>query len=194
MGNAFWDDLFRALLWHGPWRGDGCLVVRVGEIGAKCIAFEKCGRVEISSKEFERFRLERGDTVLARAIGSKNHLGKASLFTSHTEPIVIDSHVMRLRPNTEKCDPVWFYSLLASEKGKLILQEAGGATAVQFNINAKQASKLRTPLPPRHLQMEFVKQLGRIEAQRTAMTDSFKELEENFNSLMQRAFKGELAE
>ena len=54
-----------------PAAGRGYLVVRVGEVGESRIAFERCGRVEISEKDFAKFRLERGDTVIARAIGSK---------------------------------------------------------------------------------------------------------------------------
>ena len=130
-----------------PAAGRGYLVVRVGEVGESRIAFERCGRVEISGKDFAKFRLERGDTVIARAIGSKNHLGKASFFADFDEATVIDSHVMRLRPDPIKCDGLWFYSLISSERGKALLQQTGGATAVQFNINAKQASSVQVALP-----------------------------------------------
>ena len=101
-----------------PAAGRGYLVVRVGEVGESRIAFERCGRVEISEKDFAKFRLERGDTVIARAIGSKNHLGKASFFADFDEATVIDSHVMRLRPDPIKCDGLWFYSLISSDRGK----------------------------------------------------------------------------
>ena len=40
----------------------GYLVVRVGEVGESRIAFERSARVEISEKDFAKFRLERGDT------------------------------------------------------------------------------------------------------------------------------------
>jgi type I restriction enzyme S subunit len=62
-----------------PANGSGHIVVRVGEVGSSIIKFEKCGRVEISEKDFNKYKLEVGDTVIARAIGSKNQLGKASL-------------------------------------------------------------------------------------------------------------------
>jgi len=82
-----------------PALGKGCIVVRVGEVGSDRIDFERCGRVELSDKDKEKFRLEPGDTVLARAIGSRNHLGKCSYFDGYEEDVYIDSHVMRLRPN-----------------------------------------------------------------------------------------------
>ena len=177
-----------------PAAGRGYLVVRVGEVGESRIDFERCGRVEISEKDFAKFRLERGDTVFARAIGSKNHLGKASFFTDFDEATVIDSHVMRLRPDPIKCDGLWFYSLISSDRGKVLLQQTGGATAVeeQFNINAKQASSLQVALPPLNLQRHFAAIAESVERQKASQRTHLAELDTLFASLQSRAFRGEL--
>jgi type I restriction enzyme S subunit len=170
----------------------GFLVVRVGEVGQSRIAFSRCQRVEIEEKDFKKFKLEPGDTVIARAIGSKNQLGKASYFQGFKEPVVIDSHVMRFRPDPLKCDGFWLYSLLASERGKLLLQRAGGATAVQFNINSRQASALQIPNPPLDLQRRFATIVQSIESQKSRLRAHLAELDTLFASLQSRAFNGEL--
>ena len=175
-----------------PARGRGYLVVRVGEVGESRIAFERCGRVAISDKDVAKFRLEPGDTVIARAIGSKNHLGKASYFAGFDETIVIDSHVMRLRPDPTKCDGLWFYSLISSDRGKVLLQQIGGATAVQFNINAKQASSMEIALPPLDLQHQFASIVESVEFQKASQRAHLAELDTLFASLQSRAFRGEL--
>ena len=175
-----------------PAKGEGSLVVRVGELGQFNIAFERCGRVKLSEADFDKFVIVPGDTVLARAIGSKNQLGKASYYSGYTESVVIDSHVMRLRPNREICNPEWFYRFVSSDGGKSLLQKAGGATAVQFNINAKQASKIKIPLPPLALQNKFIelcssyfKYSNNSLVQESMVFDLFK-------SLSQKAFAGEI--
>jgi len=175
-----------------PARGRGYLVVRVGELGRLTIALDRCGRVEVTDKDFEKFKLVPGDTVIARAIGSRGHLGKASYFSGHVEPVIIDSHVMRLRPNQDVCDGRWLYSLLASDRGKLLLQRAGGQTAVQFNINAKQASALQIPVPPMPMQRQFVAAAEGIERQAELARAHLAELDNLFASLQHRAFRGEL--
>ena len=175
-----------------PAAGRGYLVVRVGEVGESRIAFERCGRVEISEKDFAKFRLERGDTVIARAIGSKNHLGKASFFAGFDEATVIDSHVMRLRPDPIKCDGLWFYSLISSDRGKVLLQQTGRATAVQFNINAKQASSVQVALPPLDLQHHFAAIAESVECQKASQRAHLAELDTLFASLQSRAFRGDL--
>ena len=175
-----------------PAKGKGLLVVRVGEVGQTQVAFEKCGRVSITDSEIEKYKLEIGDTVIARAIGSKNHLGKSSYFCGHKETIIIDSHVMRLRPDDQICNPIWFYSLLSSPFGKLLLQQSGGPTAVQFNINAKQASGIKIPLPPIALQKKFASLHSVYSEQKSRLQAHLTKLEELFASLQSSAFKGEL--
>ncbi len=175
-----------------PAAGKGYLVVRVGEVGHARINYKQCGRVELSDKDFEKFRLKSGDTVIARAIGSKKQLGKASLFSGFCEPVVIDSHIMRFRPDPTKCDGTWFYSMISSDRGKLLLQQAGGATAVQFNINAQQASSLLIPIPPTELQETFANLVRKAYQMQETSKVSVEKMTAQFNGLAQRAFQNEL--
>ncbi len=47
-------------------------------------------------------------------------------------------------------------------------------------------------LPPLELQNQFASIVEKVEAEKAKLEDSLKEMEDNFNSIMQRAFKGEL--
>lgn len=175
-----------------PATGNGYLVVRVGEIGSENVAFGKCGRVEQTEEELRRFRLLPGDILIARAIGSRDQLGKCSFFHGHEEVVVGDSHVMRLRPDSTKCHPYWLYFLLSSPAGKLLLQSKGGATAVQFNINSAQASDLNIPVPPIDLQIQFVELASKVRSKSARDVQSTGCSEMLFASLQHRAFRGEL--
>ena len=48
------------------------------------------------------------------------------------------------------------------------------------------------PIPPIELQNQFVDFVKQVDKLKFEMEKSLKELEDSFNSLMQRAFKGEL--
>ena len=167
-------------------------VVRVGEIGQKQINFSKCKNVNLNEKEQERYLLCTGDIVLARAIGSISHLGKASLFESYNTPVVFDSHVMRLRFDHSLISPEFFYNWMQSAGGRAIFLKNSGQTAVQFNINAKQISGIKIKLPPIVLQNQFAQHIEAIEQQKQSAQSSLEKSEALFNSLLQRAFKGEL--
>jgi len=70
--------------------------------------------------------------------------------------------------------------------------EATAPESAQKNINLKILSELDIPVAPFELQNSFADRVQEIEAQKEAMTTSLRELENNFNSISQRAFKGEL--
>ena len=52
--------------------------------------------------------------------------------------------------------------------------------------------KLKAIVPPIELQSQFADFVNQVDKLKFEMEKSLKELEDNFNSLMQKAFKGEL--
>ena len=64
--------------------------------------------------------------------------------------------------------------------------------AAQKNINLKILRELDLPLPPITLQNQFAERIQAIESQKQQAQASLQKSEDLFNSLLQRAFKGEL--
>ena len=62
----------------------------------------------------------------------------------------------------------------------------------QPNLNTGIMREYVQILPPMKLQQEFTKFIKQVDKLKFEMEKSLKELEDNFNSLMQKAFKGEL--
>jgi len=63
---------------------------------------------------------------------------------------------------------------------------------VQFNINTKEISALRIPIPPLPLQREFAAQVPAVERLKASQRASLAKLDALFASLQHRAFRGEL--
>lgn len=176
-----------------PSHSDGTQrVVRVGELGGRKVNYEKCGGITLTGKDFERYRLFEGDFLLARAIGSRSHLGKASLFIEQDIDYVYDSHVMRLRFDSKLMSSEFYFELMKTDGGRTLFLNSSSQTAVQFNINAKQISLINLPVPPLSLQNVYLKDLKKIKRLYSSNTLVSEEYNNAFNSLMQRAFKGEL--
>lgn len=135
---------------------------------------------------------EPGDLLLARAIGSESHLGKASILQHTTHVVVFDSHVMRLRFIPKLLSPVFFLQWLKTEGGRTRFMREAGRTAVQFNVNAKQISKVEIPLPPIELQEQFVRFYTRTLKCIGNYGSGHEATDKLFNSLLQRAFCGKL--
>jgi type I restriction enzyme S subunit len=168
------------------------LVVRVGELGKVDVALDRCKSVTLSGQELKRFYLSSGDFLLARAIGSADHLGKASIFQETSAPVVFDSHVMRLRFKNNVIHSTFFYEWLKSTGGKALFMRRAGQTAVQFNVNSEQIGEIEIPLPPYLTQMKFVALFEKVRKLYQKTNCTLEGSTQLFNSLLQRAFKGEL--
>ncbi len=167
-------------------------VVRVGEIGGRQVAIERCGKVTLSDAELERYRCRSGDFLLARAIGSASHLGKASILQDHDGVVVFDSHVMRLRFEPQRTSPFWFSQWMRTRGGRALFMRQAGRTAVQFNVNAKQIARVRVPIPDRELQERFLDVARAARQLQARERTAANEADDLFHSLAQRAFRGEL--
>ena len=59
-------------------------------------------------------------------------------------------------------------------------------------IRSKELQKILIPIPEIELQNQFADFANQVDKLKSQMETSIKELEDNFNSLMQKAFKGQL--
>ena len=62
----------------------------------------------------------------------------------------------------------------------------------QFKMNKNNLNRIPVPIPPTDLQEKFAERVQAIEAQKTQAQESLDKAKELFNSLLQKAFKGEL--
>lgn len=87
----------------------------------------------------------------------------------------------------ENMDFIWYQLKLSYED----LRDLGRGGS-QPNLNTNLIKSYQLIFPPMELQNKFVKFTKQVDKLKFEMEKSLKELEDNFNSLMQKAFKGEL--
>ena len=167
-------------------------VIRVGELGNYDVALGKSKTVTLSEHDRKRFEARPGDLLLARAIGSAAHLGKASLLQEVDEVVVFDSHVMRLRADASRLRSAFLWYWLQTSGGRARFLKRAGRTAVQFNINAKQVGEVSMAVPPIENQDEFVSLAVTARGTVASMETAARMHSDLFNSLAQRAFRGQL--
>jgi type I restriction enzyme S subunit len=148
--------------------------------------------VSLPREAVERHSVRDGDLLMARAIASQEHLGKAVIAYPGERKWAFDSHLMRLRFKQERVLPEFVRHLLMTPGGRQLFLRASRRSAVQFNINTKEIAALRIPLPPLKLQESFVRHTRAVEELRSCQCRSRTELDALFASLQHRAFRGEL--
>ena len=105
-------------------------------------------------------------------------------------PVSLGLNQIMVRTN-EKVNITYLHTLLNTDYGK---HQIGTRVqgAVTKSITKGAIKEIPIILPPIELQNEFADFVKQVDKLKSQMETSLKELEDNFNSLMQIAFKGEL--
>ena len=108
-------------------------------------------------------------------------------------PARVNQHVSILRTKKNIVTPIFLSHLMISENVKRHLLKVGSAGgAIMEAITKEQLEKYLIPVPPIALQNQFAERVTIIEQQKVVAQASLEKSEELFNSLLQKAFKGEL--
>jgi type I restriction enzyme S subunit len=172
--------------------GGAWLTIRVANIQNDTLNLTSKKFVTLENDMLERHTVREGDLLLARAIGSEEHLGKCIIAYPGNEKWAFDSHLMRVRLDRQKCEPEWVKSLLESVGGRQLFLNNTRKSAVQFNINSKEFGNIVVPLPELDRQREF---LGRVREMRElteVQSTSRVHLDALFQSMLHGAFTGEI--
>ncbi len=164
------------------------LSLRVANIQNWALTLEDSKYIDLSEDALERHTLRDGDIVLARAIASAEHLGKCVVVRPAGRKWAFDSHLMRIRLNSEVIEPVYVRELFRTPGGRTIFLQSTRKTTVQYNINTKELRALKVPVPPIGLQRDFCRRVEALEAIRETMKASMEKLDRLFFSLQHRVF------
>jgi len=163
------------------------LDLRVANIQGGQLALDDKKWIDLPKDQIKRFSLRDGDILLARAIGSLDHLGKA-IIVSPNGDWTFDSHLMRVRLNREKLLSVVFKTFLESSAGRKEFLKYTRRSAVQFNINGKELRKIRVPLPPLDLQRQFATKAEAVRGIIARQAAALATAQANFDALLHQAF------
>lgn len=147
--------------------------------------------VDLDEKEIKKYLVHKGELLFNRT-NSKELVGKTAVYNRDI-PMAYAGYLVKLITN-EKGNSVYISAYLNSIHGKALLLNMAKNIVGMANINAEELKSIKILIPPISLQNSFAERVQAIESQKEAMKTSLKEMEDNFNSLMQRAFNGELVQ
>ena len=145
--------------------------------------------INVSEKDKSKYLVRRGDVLFNRT-NSKELVGKTGIVET-TEPFVIAGYLIRVRTN-ELANPYYVWAHLNSKWAKTTLSNMCKSIVGMANINAQELQDIKILKVPIDLQNQFAEHVQQFEKQKQLAQQSLQKSEELFNSLLQRAFKGEL--
>lgn len=130
-------------------------------------------------------------TKTGRINTENSSLGRAAMFLGEDDSANINGHVYLIRLKKNIINEFVLFILTIDVYREYIRSVCVGGIDKR-QINKEHLEEFPIILPPVELQNEFVGFIKEVDKLKLKIEDSLKELESNFNSLMQKAFKGEL--
>lgn len=133
----------------------------------------------------KRSKVDIGDIIMPM-IGT---IGNPAIVESFCEFAI--KNLALIKCNDKCVNNIFLKVLLKSKFLEIeIIKKSRGGT--QKFLSLGDIRNLKIPLPPLDLQKEFADKVQKIEQQKQLLEKSLALMEDNFNSLMQKAFRGEL--
>lgn len=129
-----------------------------------------------------------GGEIIINKIGSA---GKVYLMPYLNRPVSLAMNQFMLKFNEEKVNHIFLYNLLLTPYMEAKIKEKVRG-AVTKTITKDAIREIKIIVPPIEMQNEFVQIVNQVDQMKLKMEESLAELQNNFNSLMQKAFNGEL--
>ena len=170
----------------------GVPVLRIGNINS---GYFKSSNLKFWNKDdnLDKYLVKPNDLVisLTGTVG-KDDYGNICVIEHDYEEYYLNQRNAKLEINDEMILNKYYlvHLLKMSEIKKRLTSISRGVR--QANISNSDIQNLEIILPPIELQNQFADFVTQVDKLKFEMERSLKELEDNFNSLMQKAFKGEL--
>lgn len=143
--------------------------------------------MDFNEKEMKKFTLEYGDLLVCEG----GDVGRCAIWKNELSDCYYQKALHRVRVNNEVVTPEYIqeYFYWMSKLGGL----SASVSEVTFShLTAAKMAELKVPVPPIELQVKYKEKIEALNSQLTQTNASSHDFSDLFDSLMQRAFKGEL--
>jgi type I restriction enzyme S subunit len=137
---------------------------------------------------------QKGDLLFSRA-NTREMVGATCIVDAQYENFFLPDKLWRLDLKSDKASN-WYIKFLLTHDGfrENLRKVATGTSGSMLNISKAKLTKLNIPLAPVTLQNQFAERIQLIEQQKQQAHACLEKSEALFNSLLQRAFTGELTQ
>ena len=145
--------------------------------------------IDLSEKDQTKYIVENGDILFNRT-NSRDLVGKTAVFRE-AKPMAYAGYLIRVRSNKDN-HTEFISAFLNSDYMKSYLRDKCKSIVGMANINAQELQDFKIMRVPHELQLDYANIVYKTEEIKAQMQQQLDELNDAFNGLMQRAFKGEL--
>jgi type I restriction enzyme, S subunit len=166
--------------------------LRVANVYRDKLNLEEIKLISVTEQELTRTALEKGDLLIVEGHGNNQEIGRSSVWDGSIANCVHQNHLIRVRVDGDKADPYYVSNFLNSAGGRRQLTKCSKTTSGLNTISSSNVKAIQILLPPIEKQKKYIELQTKILAGYKKLSLHSSDSENLFNSLLQRAFRGEL--
>jgi type I restriction enzyme S subunit len=166
--------------------------LRVANVYRDKLLLDEIKNIRVTSSELERINMKAGDILIVEGHGNKEEIGRSSVWDGSIENCVHQNHLIRVRLDPNKAEPIYISAYLNSAGGRCQLTKFGKTTSGLNTISTSNVKATKVLCPPIEMQKRYLDFQRKLTEAKNASVQHLEQSENLFNSLLQRAFRGEL--
>jgi type I restriction enzyme S subunit len=169
--------------------------LRVANVYANELRLDDIEYIGVADSELDKLLIRAGDLLIVEGNGSKDQIGRLAIWDGSIESCVHQNHLIKVRP-IEPQMPKWILYWLQSPGGRQFVELVASSTSGLFTLSVNKVGNLFIPLPPLAEQTRIVAEVERrlsvVEELESVVTANLKRAARLRQSILQKAFTGEL--
>ncbi|WP_248698090.1 restriction endonuclease subunit S [Methanosarcina acetivorans] len=165
--------------------------LRVANVQDGYLDLTEIKEIEVLPSDVEKYALQGGDILLTEG-GDPDKLGRGAVWNRQIPTCIHQNHIFRVRVNRECLVPEYLSMLIGSTYGKMYFLKSAKQTTGIASINSTQLKNFPALIASLDLQLRFAEMVHQIEKTTVSQQQSSFKINNLFDSLMQKAFTGEL--
>ena len=149
-------------------------------------------RVTITPADIQKYGLNSNDVLVARRSLNYEGSAKPCLIPAAQESLIFESSLIRVRLNRDILDPIFFFSYMLQPCARETYVFPHVTRSTISGINQAGLQRVQVLVPPISLQKHYRRLYETVNSFGSSYERNIGLLDNLFNSLLQRAFRGEL--
>lgn len=174
----------------------GTPVLRIPNVQQGRIDLSDIKYAEFDERESNTLSLQDGDLLVIRSNGSVSLVGRAAVVLPEAVGMLFAGYLIRIRVNRDRMLPNFLHLALSSPQVRAVIERTAKSTSGVSNINSGELLDIEVPCPAVSEQEKAIAEVqrlfGRIDRLTRDVTPTIHLLSRLDQSILSRAFRGEL--
>jgi len=117
----------------------------------------KCKFQNITKSDIDNYQIECGDLLVCRQNGNKNFVGKFSVYSGNTRPLIFSDSLVRFQIKTDEVLPEFLMMFMSSTSGRKKINPFCKTTAGNYSVNSTNLKTIEFSFPSIPEQEKLIK-------------------------------------